>query len=147
MGVLRLRRAAVLGAFALLWTGCDQLIDGFGKKPEDKVAERVDFILTTIKDLGGSTTDQLQVAICRWYADKYHLTDGSELAYAMDQFEDWQKRAGIYPRLREYEIVEIRPEEESPNVYLVLTKINGGYHWMRVPQNGQIDWADEGEEG
>lgn len=140
-------RLLTLGALALLAAGCQQLIDGFGKTPEDKAVERVEFILDTIQSFGGTTTDQLQTAICRWYSDKYHLSDGGELSFAMDKFEDWQKEAGIYPRLQSWEIVESRLEEEGATTVLVLAKLNGGYRWMRVPENATISWAVSEEAG
>lgn len=143
----RLAVWAALVAAAVATAGCRQMIDGFGKTPEVKAVERVEFVLDTIQSFGGTTTDQLQTAICRWYNDKYHLTDGGELSYAMDQFEDWQKKAGIYPRLSSYEIVESRLEEEGSTTVLVLAKINGGYRWMRVPENATIAWAASEEEG
>ena len=126
--------------------GCQQLIDGFGKKPEDKVAERVEKILIGARDFGGTNADQLQEAMCLWYADKIYLRDQDDLVRALDGFEDWQKQAGIYPRLETFEIVEVQPEAEGSENYLVLTKINGTFRWMRVPPNAPISWANE-EEG
>ncbi len=140
-------RWLAIAALALVAGGCRQMIDGFGKKPEDKAVERVEFILGTIQKLGGTTTTDLQIAICRWYNDKIHLSDGGDLNFALDSFEEWQRAGGIYPRLQSYEIVEARLEEEGSTTVLVLAKINGGYRWLRVPENATIAWASSEEPG
>lgn len=132
-----------IAGFALVvlsLAACDDLVN-LGKSQEDLVRERVDFILSAIQKTGGTTSDQLQIAICRWYNDKIHLSDMGEMEWALDHFEEWQQEAGIYPRLQSYEIVEIRPEEEGSDTMLVLTKINGGYRWMVVPPKASIAWA------
>lgn len=131
---------AAVAALALLAGGCEELVN-FGKSPQDLTRERVEFILETIRTQGGTSSDDLQAAICRWWNDKIYLKDLGELERAMDGFEAWQREAGIYPRLQKWEIVEIRPEEEGSTTMLVLTKINGGYRWMIVPKGATISWA------
>jgi len=136
-GVLSL---ALLATLSLALAGCDDLVN-LGKSKEDLVRERVDFILSAVQSVGGTTSDQLQMAICRWYNDKIQIKDLGEMEWALDHFETWQREAGIYPRLQSYEILEIRPEEEGSDTMLVLTKINGGYRWMIVPPKASISWA------
>lgn len=131
---------AALAALALLTAGCEELVN-FGKSPQDLTRERVEFILETVRTQGGTSSDDLQAAICRWWNDKIYLKDLGELERAMDGFEAWQREGGIYPRLQKWEIVEIRPEEEGSTTMLVLTKINGGYRWMIVPKGATISWA------
>lgn len=135
-GVLSL---TLLAALSLALAGCDELLH-LGKSKEDLVRERVDTILSAVQAVGGTTSDQLQIAICRWYNDKIHISDMGEMEWALDHFETWQREAGIYPRLQSYEIVEIRPEEGT-EAMLVLVKINGGYRWMIVPPKASISWA------
>jgi len=138
----RLRFPSIAGAALLAFSlaGCDDLVN-LGKSREDLVRERVDTILTAVQQTGGTSSDQLQMAICRWYNDKIHINDLGEMEWALDHFEEWQREAGIYPRLQSYEILEIRPEEEGSDTMLVLTKINGGYRWLVVPPKAMISWA------
>jgi hypothetical protein len=136
----------VLSAALVALAGCQQLIDGFGKTDADRARERVEFVLATVKDHGGSASDQFQAGVCRWYNDKIFIKDIGELGVALEGFEDWQRRGDIFPRLESFSIERVQPEEEGSSVYLVLTKINGGYRWLRVPPAAAIDWATS-EEG
>lgn len=131
---------AAVAAAALTLAGCDELLN-FGKSKEDLARERVEFILSTAKRVGGTTSDELQKAICRWWNDKIYISNLGEFDMAMEQFEDWQREAGMYPRPESYEILEFRQEAEGSDTMLVLVKINGGYHWMVVPPKQKISWA------
>ena len=52
----------LLAALSLALAGCDELLH-LGKSKEDLVRERVDTILSAVQAVGGTTSDQLQIAI------------------------------------------------------------------------------------
>ncbi len=137
----RLAAMALIATVSLALAGCEDLVN-LAKSKEELARERVEFILSTAKRAGGTTSDELQKAICLWWNDKIYIGDLGEFEQAMEGFEAWQQEAGIYPKPRSYEILEIRPEQEGSSTMLVLTKINGSFRWLVVPPKDTISWAE-----
>jgi hypothetical protein len=129
---------------ALAAAGCAKLISTEGT-PE-AARHRVSFVLQTIKDHGSSTDKELQTAICRWDQDKVVLSDRDELGLASDAFDLWRQKGNIYPTLATYEVAD-KVEEKGPSdpdkTFYVQAKVDGTWHWVRVPMNSRISWADE----
>jgi hypothetical protein len=132
-----------LALLALTATGCEKLIATEGTA--DSAKHRVAFILQTIKDHGSSTSKELQTAICRWDQDKVVISDRDELGLASDAFDLWRQKADIYPTLSSYEIAD-KVEEKGPSdpekTFYVQAKVDGTWHWVRVPLHARISWAD-----
>jgi len=141
--VLTLSSLLSLALLALLAAGCEKLIATEGTA--DSAKHRVAFILQTIKDHGSSTDKELQTAICRWDRDKIVISDKDELGLASDAFDVWRQKAEIYPTLSSYEIAD-KVEEKGPTdpdkTFYVQAKVDGSWHWIRVPLNARISWAD-----
>ncbi|HEV7518789.1 MAG TPA: hypothetical protein VGR07_21025, partial [Thermoanaerobaculia bacterium] len=131
-------------ALTLLAAGCAKLISTEGTP--DSAKHRVSFILQMIKEHGSSTSKELQTAICRWDQDKVVLSDRDELGLASDAFDLWRQKGNIYPTLETYEIadkVEEKGASDPDKTFYVQAKIDGTWHWVRVPMNARITWADE----
>jgi hypothetical protein len=129
-------------ASCLVATGCKKLLTGDGTSA---AKTRVRFILQTIRDHGSDTSTELQTAICRWEKDKVVISDRDELGLAADAFDAWRQKGGIYPTLATFEIadkVEEKTAKDPDDTYYVQAKIDGAWHWIRVPVNARISWAD-----
>jgi hypothetical protein len=134
-----------LFVLALVATGCEKIQSQFREDPAELAKKRVSFILQTIKDAGAGTSTELQTAICRWEQDKGIISDRDVLSAASDAFDAWRQHANIYPTLATFEIGEKAegPAASDPaDTYYVQAKIDGAWHWLRVPPGGRISWAD-----
>jgi hypothetical protein len=136
--------AGLLLVASLAAAGCSKkLLTGEGTAHAAKT--RVGFILQTIKDHGSGTSTELQTAICRWDRDKVVISDRDELGLASDAFDSWRQAANIYPTLSSFELAEKVDEKgatDPADTYYVQAKIDGNWHWLRVPVNARITWAD-----
>jgi hypothetical protein len=137
--------ALALMALALMATGCEKIQSQFREDPAEMAKKRVSFILQSIKDAGEGTGTALQTAICRWEEDEGVISDRDALSAASDAFDAWRQQANIYPTLAAFEIgpkVEGPAASDPPDTYYVQAKIDGTWHWLRVPPKDRISWAD-----
>lgn len=141
----KLTRLSSLG-LVLVTLGACGLIEGAVKSSaiKSQTKNRVETILTGIKEQGGGTGTKIQTAICMWWADKMVISDLRELGDAQDAFERWQKEAGIYPRISSFEVgdVEVLENTDVPTA-IVSGTINGKAFKMKVPKRGRVSWAQK----
>ncbi len=84
-----------------------------------------------------------QTAICLWAEDIYLITNGEILGKASDNFDRWRKEKGIFPRIKDFKIVDAkRIDGITPETVLVTVEIDGQLLAMRVPKGHQVTWDD-----
>jgi hypothetical protein len=135
----------VLSCLVLGSTGCQKVETLFKEDPSIRAKARVSFILETIKQEGSSTSTKLQTAICRWEEDEVLLSNRDQLGAVSDAFDVWRGEGKIYPTLTTFELGEqthlAGPNDPQGTVY-ISAKIDGNWHWLRVPPKARISWAD-----
>lgn len=140
----RRHRFERLLGWALPWLllGCGVL--PLGDSDADLAKRRVASILQAIQDGAEGSSPKIQAAMCRWYADVLVIHDLGTMELALDGFDQWRVEGNIW-RVSSFEIAEktegAGPQDPSETTY-VHAKINGTWHWLRVPPKQPISWAD-----
>ena len=140
-----IRIMAVLVVASLGLSACDQLKEiRLGDDPADLAKKRVDFILSTLQSNVSPTGQEMQQAICRFEQDVILISDRDRVAAAMDAFDRWRLDGDIYNGVSSFEIApEVEPgkTQDPPDTFYVRAKINGSWHWIRVPKGERLSWA------
>lgn len=134
-----------LGLALSFTVACQKVGEMIATDPTVGAKERVRFILETVQKEGNSTSTALQTAICRWEEDQVLLSNRDQLGAVADAFDIWRGEGRIYPTLGTFEIGEktqgADPSDPAGTVY-ISAKIDGAWHWLRVPPKARISWAD-----
>lgn len=134
----------VLAAGMAAGLACNQL--GIGVDPAEQAKKRVQFVLEVLQEGGQETGTRMQTALCRWDSDVVLIPDRDMMGIASDAFDQWRREAGIYQGVKSFEIgdeVEEAADGDPDGTYYVSAKVNGSWHWLRVPPKARISWADE----
>jgi hypothetical protein len=110
----------------------------------EKARERVDIVLSAMQRSKSSTDNEMQLAMCRWYADKVYLTDYEEANEASDGFDRWRNSVGL-EQVASFEVgdaVEV-PDQRRPT-HNVSVAINGKPYTIRVPEGYPMSWVKRG---
>lgn len=137
--------AVVVVVASLGLSACDQLKEiRFGDDPAALAKKRIDFILSTLQGNYSPTGQEMQQAICRFEQDVILIADRDRVAAAMDAFDRWRLDGRFYDGVSSFEIApEVGPAKagDPPDTVYVQAKINGTWHWIRVPKGERITWA------
>ena len=87
-------------------------------------SDRVDIILSALRDYGTEPTGYFQEACCMWYCGQVFIGGRAELGRAELEFIKWLKEAGIFDQISSYEIngVELA---ESGSAAIVTCTVEG----------------------
>lgn len=141
----KLTRLSSLSLVVVILGACG-LIEGAikGSAVERQTKNRVNIILTGIKEEGGGSGTKLQTAISMWWADKMLISDLRELGDAQDAFERWQREANIYPKISSFEVEEAEIVEDADVATAIVSgTINGKAFKMKVPSRGRVSWVQK----
>lgn len=140
-----IRTMAFLVVASLGLSACDQLKEiRLGDDPADLAKKRVELILSTLQMKVSPTGSEMQAAICRFDQDLILISDRDQLGLAMDAFDRWRLDGRIYDGVSSFEIdpaVRQGTAEDPPDTFYVRAKINGSWHWIRVPKGERLSWV------
>jgi hypothetical protein len=140
-----IRMVVFLVAAGLALSACDQLNKiHFGDDPAELAKKRVHFILGTLQLGVSGTSKEMQTAICRFDQDLNAIMDRDRVGLAMEAFDQWRLDGRIYDGVSSFEIApEVGPAkpQDPPDTVYVRAKINGTWHWIRVPKGERLTWV------
>ena len=140
-----IRTMVFLVVAGLALSACDQLNKiHFGDDPAELAKKRVHFILGTLQLGVSGTSKEMQTAICRFDQDLNAIMDRDRVGLAMEAFDQWRLDGRFYDGVSSFEIapeVGTAKPQDPPDTFYVRAKINGTWHWIRVPKGERLTWV------
>lgn len=110
----------------------------------EKARQRVEAVLGAMQSSRTSTDNEMQRAMCLWYADKIYLTDHNDANEASDGFDRWRNSIRL-DRVTSFQVTDAVEVPEQPRpTYHVRVNINGRGRTIRVPEGYPMSWAKKG---